>query len=541
MIPRVSVVMSVYNGEHYLRSSIESILNQSMTHFEFIIVDDASTDATPDILHSFSDNRIRLLRNESNQGVTRSLNRALAEARAPLIARQDADDLAMQPRLKIQTEYMDTHADCMLLGTQPLLIDEQNRIFNTPAMPTQARDIHWRLLFGNAFVHPSVLLRKDFFQQRGRYYDPAYPVAQDYELWSSLLFQKGLHNLSDFLVRYRIHSSSVSIASYERQAEIRRKVSRRALLLLLPDLSDEDIVLLQQVYRGFVPMSHDDAVLYLLWDRLIQKYATRMKEVSAVSQNWILAMQQRFYTNMATSDKIMQQLQPLLDEGKRIAFYPLNTETLGLLEALGSIFPADRMCLISDHSPGTDAVMGIQCVGINQFSANLCDVVCLASMQNDALLLEQAEARFAGTPYLKIVASQGLLCAFVREYARQRWMNLKDISKLGETSRIAVFGGGLHTVWLEQICSNNAIGPTVVAVLDDHPLSEQAFWDCQMIQPEACRDMALDAVVLSTDQPDVARKMRATCSKVFGTNMPVIYLYEHLPPGPYPKVFTQSL
>ena len=150
--PRVSVLTSVYNGERYLRESVESILNQTFPDFEFVIVDDGSTDRTFEILSSYNDPRIVLLQNSSNLGLIGSLNRGLEVCRAPLIARHDADDFSHLDRISRQLDFMENHLDVAVLGTQMQVIDEKGRDLYFYDVPCSHSLIVWNLFWGGPLL-----------------------------------------------------------------------------------------------------------------------------------------------------------------------------------------------------------------------------------------------------------------------------------------------------------------------------------------------------------------------------------------------------
>ena len=129
--------MSVYNGEKYLREAIESILNQTFTDFEFLIVNDGSTDSSLEIILSYPDERIRVIRNDRNIGLTKSLNKALQQAKGEYIARQDADDISLQNRFEEQLIYLEKHPEVALLGTSAYKIDERGEILAKVIVPTE--------------------------------------------------------------------------------------------------------------------------------------------------------------------------------------------------------------------------------------------------------------------------------------------------------------------------------------------------------------------------------------------------------------------
>lgn len=210
--PAVTVLMSVCNGEAYLRDAIDSILTQSYEDFELLVVDDGSVDGTGSILASYADRRIRLLRNAENLGLTRSLNIGLREARGALIARLDADDISYPHRLTRQVRFLEAHPDVAALGTQFVSLDARGR--RRPLhlwMRCQtALGIRWQLMFENAFVHSSMMFRRDTVLKQFSGYDESFRTNQDFELWSRLACEHPLRNLGEALVGVRGRPSSVS-------------------------------------------------------------------------------------------------------------------------------------------------------------------------------------------------------------------------------------------------------------------------------------------------------------------------------------------
>ena len=207
--PRVTVLMAVYNGERFLRPAIESILNQTFTDFELLIVDDASTDSTPAIIRSYQDPRIRVIRNERNSGAGYSRNVGLRNARGEYIAVLDADDVAYPQRLAEQVAFLDAHADIVLLGGAQDLIDERGVRLKTMYFPTDPLIIRWTLLFRNCVQHSTVMYRRDAALQAGGY-DPKLPSAEDFSLWGRLAAVYPLAQTSQVLAMYRSHPSGIS-------------------------------------------------------------------------------------------------------------------------------------------------------------------------------------------------------------------------------------------------------------------------------------------------------------------------------------------
>jgi glycosyltransferase involved in cell wall biosynthesis len=225
----------------YLPEAVTSILSQSMGDFELVIVDDASTDATPQYLieggHSTlwkRDSRVRVLRNKTNLGVAESLNRGLDACHGEYIARMDADDIAEPDRLSTQLEFLESHPDIGIVGSSRLLIDESGRpIRNAPAMSDDL-SIRWKCLLGNPLPHPTVMFRRKILEQHSLRYDAAFRSAQDYELWTRLLQVTRAANISRPLLRYRVSPSSISQLRKAEQIANHDRIALLANQRLLP-------------------------------------------------------------------------------------------------------------------------------------------------------------------------------------------------------------------------------------------------------------------------------------------------------------------
>ncbi len=260
MTPVVSVVMSVYNGERYLREAVDSILAQTFTDFEFVIVDDASTDGTPTLLAEYAarDARIVPCHNVKNLGLTRSLNIGLRAARGDLIARQDADDMSLPTRLAAQVDWLTAHPAVGLLGTASTIVDETGRTIGADYPPTMDATIRWRLLAGNAFTHSSVLFRRALATAQGLWYNETLPCAQDYALWVRMAGVMQMANLAEPLVRYRMHAQSVSTLRRDEQQAVAAAIAQRQLMALLPALEEDAVRILRTLLAG---QAHPDQPL----------------------------------------------------------------------------------------------------------------------------------------------------------------------------------------------------------------------------------------------------------------------------------------
>lgn len=216
--PKVSVVMSVHNGEEFLREAVDSVLGQTMTDIECIVVNDGSMDRTHSILESYQDARIVIVHQE-NAGLTRSLNRGIRMARGNFIARQDADDVSLPRRLEMQLEFLIAHKDVAAVGTHASFIDRKGRQFYVWRPPSTHEKIRRHLIEkGNSFCHGSVMARRECLMEVGLYRE-SFDCTQDYDLFLRLSERYKVANLPDVFYKFRRAPKSVSRKKLERQLE----------------------------------------------------------------------------------------------------------------------------------------------------------------------------------------------------------------------------------------------------------------------------------------------------------------------------------
>ncbi len=224
MKPYISVLMPVYNGEKYLKHAIDSILNQTFPNFEFIIINDGSTDKTEDIILSYNDIRIRYFKNKLNLKIVRTLNKGIKLAKGEYIARMDADDMCLPNRFKIQVQFMEQNKDVDVCGTWMSIINH-NRIWE---FPLSHEEIKAFLLFGAALSHPSTLIRHSLFDTFQ--YSNEYDKAEDYHLWCQVVESKKIQNIPIALYQYRFHQEMTNIVARSKQIEGANKVRKHMIM-----------------------------------------------------------------------------------------------------------------------------------------------------------------------------------------------------------------------------------------------------------------------------------------------------------------------
>lgn len=223
--------MSVYQGARYLGQALDSLRRQTLSDIEILVVDDGSTDGSATILaeQAATDCRLRIIRHEGNIGLTRSLNEALALARAPLVARMDADDVALPERLQAQVDALQEHPEMGVVGSAFFHQDDSTGCVRLVCHPCTDTEIRWQLLFVNAFCHSTVMFRRSALVRAGGAYDETLECAQDYELWSRLATVSRVANLATPLVVLRSHPGSVSVRRRTLQDAVADRVSDRQI------------------------------------------------------------------------------------------------------------------------------------------------------------------------------------------------------------------------------------------------------------------------------------------------------------------------
>ena len=208
MTPKISVVMAVYNGGDFLKKSITSILTQTYSNFEFIIINDGSTDNSQSVINLFSeeDDRIIVIHNIKNQGLTKSLNSGCRLSRGDYIARQDADDISLKTRLEEQINVMSQREAVVLLGSRAYEINDKHKVISKYF---NENEISKRIKLQNPFIHSSIMIKATIFKKLG-FYNEIFSTSQDYDAWIRLSQVGSILMLNKPLVNYYINPNSIS-------------------------------------------------------------------------------------------------------------------------------------------------------------------------------------------------------------------------------------------------------------------------------------------------------------------------------------------
>jgi glycosyltransferase involved in cell wall biosynthesis len=281
--PQVTVLLPVRNGGAHLEAALASIFAQTFADFELLVLDDGSTDATPEILRAIRDPRLRVVTHPLNIGLVPTLNEGLALARGELVARQDHDDLSQPERLQRQVDFFRAHPDHVLVGTEAVQTDAQGRKAFRLLRPETSESIRWYLCFDNAFIHSSVMFRRDIVWQEFGGYAPSLH-SEDYALWSRLARSRPTANLAEPLVFYREHGSSVTgsmslpdAAAFDEATAAIRLENLRALMGAQASAADARVL---STYRRNFSASQAKDFLGV-FDRLVSDCAGELRDQAA--------------------------------------------------------------------------------------------------------------------------------------------------------------------------------------------------------------------------------------------------------------------
>lgn len=277
--PKISVLMPVYNAEAFVERSVQSILNQTWRDFEFLIIDDGSTDNSFSILQRWAkaDSRIRLLQNERNLGLVASLNRGCKAARGEYVARMDADDASRPNRLAVQVEYMDRHPEIGICGGQTLrhIAGRQH----PGRYPLSSDECDVILLFHSCFAHPTVMMRRALFDGGEFAYDDQFRQVEDYDLWVRMMTTIRGANVPETLLDYYTHENQESGTNYRAVSARRNSVRERVVCALVPDATVEELEL---HHRVSFPQDPFDAEMLMRAER----WLLRLLDANATVQRY---------------------------------------------------------------------------------------------------------------------------------------------------------------------------------------------------------------------------------------------------------------
>lgn len=271
----LTVLMPVYNGEKYLGLAIDSILNQTYSHFEFLIINDGSTDHSEKIINAYNDPRIIYIKNETNKGIVTTLNIGIEMSRGKYIARMDADDIAQPNRLEMQLNYVLSNPKCKLCGTRAIAINDNGEEVYKLKRPFSNDEIKVQHLFRNSFIHPTVLI--DVEVAREFKYSSNYEYSEDYYLFSQIALNYSVANLQDPLLYYRIHADNITSKKQQEMNISEMKTMSYLLSNLFGEKASEEAI---SIHHSFLTRVFKNIPLHKIEAHLIKiKAANKIKQL----------------------------------------------------------------------------------------------------------------------------------------------------------------------------------------------------------------------------------------------------------------------
>ena len=329
--PLVSVLLAVHNGMPYVETSIASVLRQTLSDLELVVVDDASDDGTPTLLSAFDDPRVDVIRNERQVGLAGSLNIALRHARGRYIARIDADDVAFSEWLDRLVSYAEVEPRVAVAGSAMLDIDEHGRPAELHVMPTSALGVRWHALFSAPFFHSTVLVKRDLLERHALEYDTRYLESEDFDLWTRLLEVADGANVDEPLVLHRRHSTQASIRRRELQRSHQREIAFGQIRALAPhvdaerawslavhdDGSKQARAAYRQLFEAFERRHGRDPAVRMLAARTLAR-AGSVRDAIRVAPAFAVAKGRRARTRRATARRARSWLATLRPGALRV-------------------------------------------------------------------------------------------------------------------------------------------------------------------------------------------------------------------------------
>ncbi len=238
---KVSVLMPVYNSEKYLNKAIDSILGQTFENFEFIIIDDCSTDNSLKIIESYTDKRIKLLKNDVNCGICKTLNKGLLHCTGEYIARMDSDDISSCQRFEKQVKYLDENPHVGVVGSSITIIDENDREQRVSHFSDSVENMRVDMFFACGVAHPSTMIRKDAFDNAGGY-DHDFSGVEDHEMWCRILDKYQIVSLRETLLKYRVHEKQITQNPSPQLLEKVKVMKRRQVKRISAELTEDEFL-----------------------------------------------------------------------------------------------------------------------------------------------------------------------------------------------------------------------------------------------------------------------------------------------------------
>lgn len=304
-LPLVSVIMPVHNAGKFLAPAISSIVDQTYTRVELIIVDDASTDDSWDTIKAFKKQFPKLIRayhvpKQTNSAGNGATNYGLTKAKGEYIARMDADDISLPTRIEKQVAYMLSHPSAILVGSQAIVIDGNGKKTGIKTMPTDHDEIYKQFGVLHPLIHPTVMLRRSLLPQKDRIYAMKWHTNDDYYTFFKLLNHGHFANLPEFLLKYRIHGKNLSFVNPKEKFRNSVSIRIEAVKQLGYQMSIQAMLLMfvQYIVISLIPSNLIVPLYMAIRGMNKQSVASQVKKwvKHTISTSWIVSKAKKYYT-----------------------------------------------------------------------------------------------------------------------------------------------------------------------------------------------------------------------------------------------------
>lgn len=256
--PLVSVLMPVYNSEDYLGLAIESILNQTYTNFEFLIINDCSTDNSLEIILAYKDSRIKVFNNKQNSGISETLNWGLQQAKGKYIVRMDSDDSSFSNRIEKQVEFLEKNTEYILCGSNYSIMDSTYKV----ELPEKHDAIKTVLLESCCIAHPTAVFKKEVLENNNLLYIKEQEPAEDYHLWCRLIKKGKFYNLQENLLEYRVHKKQISQSNKNEQDRKSFLIKINYIKSFYKELSEKETHILKRMFLIKDKINYTDSEVF---------------------------------------------------------------------------------------------------------------------------------------------------------------------------------------------------------------------------------------------------------------------------------------
>lgn len=306
------VLMPVFNAEKHLKTSVDSILNQTYEDFKLLIINDGSTDSSAEIVKEIKDDRVVFIENEVNMGIVKTLNRGIKMIDSEYIIRMDSDDVARPERIEKQIKYMDDNPNIAVSGTGTTLFREESKKKKRRVIPTTPQEVRSELFFNTPLQHPTVILRNNVLKEEKYFYMNKYNHSEDFGLWQEIATKYDIANINEVLLEYRVHESSLTQQADKKIAErdaVHQEIHKDYFSAWGINTNEADLVMWRKFNSGRINMKNLEEVKLL--NDFIKKIKNKLNWTNFDEAHFDRRASFRFRTSASNSGLSIKEVNTL--------------------------------------------------------------------------------------------------------------------------------------------------------------------------------------------------------------------------------------